>query len=411
MHCVRASHSYSPEDEEDVELSEVVTPWASSVLTGSDLIRASKYNKGLAFSHAEREKLYLRGLLPPAELSQELQSERVMANVRETKREVDRLQYLLSLGERNEQLFHYVLAAHLAEILPLLEHPTTAACCQKYSLMFRALPRALYVTSEDAGSVDSILRNWPERDVRVVCVTDGQECGPLGDLGVQAIGTPLSRLALYTAAGGVRPASCLPVVLDVGTDNARLLADPIYVGLKKRRDAGEAVEELRDELVASLRARYGPALLLDCEDMRYATAEAFVEACQGLFPAYSDAVHGFPAVVLAAVLAALPSTHSPRLADHTFLFVGEGPELLAVVRLVEEAVLAQGGALGTVWDIRERIALVDAKGLVVRERPDAEDYADGVLPYARDLPPAESLLQAVRAVKPTVLVGLTRGAR
>lgn len=392
----------SEHDEEDH--TRPTTPWVRSVISGVDLMRDARYNKGLAFSQKERDRLYLRGLLPPAVLSQEVQTERVLTNIRNTESKVARLQYLMSLQERNERLFYYVLKNHIEELLPVLSQPTIGQYCQGYSLMFRSLPRAMYISLEDRGAIFSILKNWPERRVKAICLTDGSRVGTRFDMGVQAIGLPISRLALYTACGGIVPSATLPVTLDVGTDNELLLQDPIYVGGKHRRVHGDAYFELVDEFLTAVKRRYGTSVLIDLTGMEYETQMKLINAYRGTFPMYSDSAFGLPTAVLGAVYAALPP--GAKLAEQRFILVGETPRLTAIAELLEEAVQREQGR-GTVLEARKHIHLVDTEGLVVRDRHDAEELADHKLPYAQDAPPCPSLLEAVQRIKPTVLIGLS----
>lgn len=329
-----------------------------------------------------------------------------MSNLRALRRDINRMQYFMQLQDRNEQLYQYVLRKHLGELLPLIQHPLVGAYCLKYSLMFRSIPRGLFLTLEDRGHVRSVLRNWPERLVRCVSLTDGAAVGAAGDVGVQAIGSACARLALLTSAGGVRPSRCLPIVLDVGTDAKALLEDPIYVGSRHPRDRGQARRELVEELLQALTERCGTSLFLDLDGMEYEDAAALAVACRGSFPAYSDAAHGTPAAVLAGVLSALRATGG-RLADQRFLLVGESPELVAIAELLEEAIVREGHSGSTVLEARDRVYLADRKGLVVRDRPDADNLEDAKYPYMRDCPVCPDLESAAQAAQPTVLIGLT----
>jgi malic enzyme len=277
------------------------------VISGVDLMRHPKYNKGLAFSEAERDRLYLRGLLPPAVLTQEVQLERAILNVRGKEDALDKYTYMASLQNRNERLYYRVLLEHFEELLPVVSTPTVRLACQRYGLMFRSLPRGLFVTLEDRGRVFRILKNWPERNVRVVVLTDGERVGELGDLGVQAIGVPLSKIALHTACGGVEPATCMPVVVDVGTDNEDLLRSPLYVGARRRRARGDAYLALVDELLTAVRRRYGNTTLIHLEDLAHDNALRLLQMYRGDFPCYSDDLQGTGAAVLAALLGALGS--------------------------------------------------------------------------------------------------------
>ncbi|WIA32021.1 hypothetical protein OEZ86_002874 [Tetradesmus obliquus] len=379
------------------------TPWVRQVISGVDLMRHPKYNKGLAFSESERDRLYLRGLLPPAVLSQEVQLERAILNIRSKDSPLDKYTYLSSLQGRNERLFYRVLMEHFEELLPMVSIPTVREACQKYGLMFKSLPRGLFVTLEDRGRVFRILKNWPERNVRVITVTDGERVGPLGDLGVQAIGVPISKLALHTACGGVEPATTMPVVFDVGTDNEDLLRSPLYVGVRHRRVRGDAYYQLLDEFLTAVRRRYGNTTLIHFCDMAYDNAAKLLNMYRTDFPCFSDELQGLGTAVLAAILGSLPKTGG-SLADHTVLLSGEGAAAACVAELLAAAVAHQTGT--TVLEARQNIWLVDSKGLVTRSRGDSSTLEDYKLPYCHSGPAdCADLLSAVQTLRPTVLIG------
>jgi malate dehydrogenase (oxaloacetate-decarboxylating)(NADP+) len=368
-----------------------------------------QYNKGLAFSHHERDRLYLRGLLPPAVLSQEIQAERVILNIRNMPGNIQKVTYLLSLQERNEQLFYHVLQHHVEELSQLLQYPAIGEYCREYSLMFRSLPRGLYLSLEDKGHVSTIIKNWPERRVKAICLTDGEVVGTLGDLGVQAIAAPISRLALFVALGGVDPSTCLPVTIDNGTDREELLSDPLYVGVHHRRVRDDAYFELLEEFFLAVRRRFGASVLIDLEGMSWVNQTKILSTYRGTFPVYSDTHYGLPTLALAAIMAAQPATKLP-LGANRFLLVGESAALCTVAELIEDAIQRDSRG-GTVLEARQAIHLVDSKGLVVRSRADAEDLEDHKLPYIQDMNAAEcpDLLSAIKQVKPTVLIGLSDG--
>lgn len=396
-----ASQSTSDDDDE----APPATPWARQIISGVGLLRHSKYNKGLAFNHAERGRLYMRGLLPPAVLSQAVQAERVMMNINSKASNIDKHTYLMSLQERNESLFYYVLEKNIEQLLPLLQYKVTSEYCKKYSLMFRSLPRGLFLSLEDKGHVAAILKNWPERRIKAICMTDGERVGTFGDLGVQAIGVPISRLALYTAAGGIDPASCLPVVIDAGTDTEELLQDPIYVGSRHRRVKGDEYYELVDEFLTAVKHRYGSSVLIHFEDMAFATENKLINSYRGTFPAYSDSHFGLATTVLAGILAALPGG-SQSMAEQKFLFYGESPTLTTIAELVEEAIQRESRNK-TVLEARTNIWLADMHGLVVRDRKGAESLEDHKLPYIQDGPVCPDLESAVKYAKPTVLIAMS----
>lgn len=394
-------------NEDDDKAARPTTPWVRQVISGVDLMRHPKYNKGLAFSEAERDRLYLRGLLPPAVLSQEVQLERAILNIRSKESAMGKYSYLQSLQGRNERLFYRVLLEHFEELLPVISNPTVRLACQRYGLMFKSLPRGLFVTLEDRGGVFRILKNWPERSVRVVCVTDGEHVGVMGDLGVQAIGTPMSKLSLHTACGGVQPATAMPAVVDVGTDNEELLRSPLYVGVRHRRVRGDAYYQLMDEFLTAVRRRYGNTTLIHFEDMAHDNGAKLLNMYRTDFPCYNDDLQGLPTAVLAAILGSLPKAGG-SLADHTVLLAGDGATTSCIAELLSTAVAQQTAV--TVLEARQNMWLVDRDGLVTRSRGDSSTLEDYKLPYCHSGPEARchDLLSAVQQLKPTVLIGCTQ---
>ncbi|EIE23960.1 NADP-dependent malic enzyme [Coccomyxa subellipsoidea C-169] len=387
-----------------------ITPWVRSVISGCDVMRNPKYNKGLAFSEEERGRLYLRGLLPPAVLSQEVQAERCMINIRSKSSDLERHSYLTSLQERNESLFYYVLSNNIEELLPIVHMPTVSEYCQTYGLMFKSLPRSLFICMKDKGRVYSLLKNWPERRIKAICLTDGERVGALGDLGVQAVGVPVSKLALYSACAGIPPNMCLPVCIDAGTDNEELLQSQFYVGSKHKRVRGDVYYELLDEFISAAKRRFGNTVLVHFEDMSYANLSRLFNQYRGSLACFSDDVQGTAAVVLAGILAAQPLT-GKSLADHTIMIAGDGAAGTALAELLAEAIARQnrrGG--GTIVDARRQFWLVDRHGLVTRGRADADSLPDHALPYCHEGPPCADLAAAVAALRPSVLIGVSDGA-
>eukprot|EP01023_Acetabularia_acetabulum_P013430 TRINITY_DN16466_c0_g1_i4.p1 TRINITY_DN16466_c0_g1~~TRINITY_DN16466_c0_g1_i4.p1 ORF type:complete len:623 (+),score=90.32 TRINITY_DN16466_c0_g1_i4:72-1871(+) len=376
------------------------TPWVRQVVSGVSLMRNPKYNKGLAFMEAERDRLYLRGLLPAAVLDQEVQVERAMINVRQMTSDLDRNTYLQNLLERNERLYYRVLLDHFEELLPIINVPTIRMAAQKYGLMFRSLPRGLYISLHDKGHIHQILKNWPERKIKVVIITDGEQVGVQGDLGVHAITVAISKLALYTGAGGINPAICLPICIDVGTDNEEFLKESFYVGLKHRRIKGEAYQSLLDELVSCIYKRYGNNVFVHYEDMAASVQQEQLTRFRGQFPCYSDDLQGISASILAGIYTATKKKGS-NLAQERILCVGEGQVTVNIAELISSAISEEKSC--SILEARESVNIVDSKGLIVRSRGnDLEDYK---LPFCHDHEQQHTLLDAIKLLKPTVLVG------
>ena len=369
-----------------------------SLPTGAALLRDPVLNKGTAFTEEERDALGLRGLLPPRVHSQEEQVARVLANLRRKSSDLEKYIFLAALQERNETLFYRVLVDRMEEMMPLVYTPTVGQACVEYGHILRR-PRGLYVSAADRGRVASLLRNWPRAGVRCLVVTDGERILGLGDLGAEGMGIPVGKLALYTACGGVHPSLCLPVTLDVGTDNEAMLADPLYLGLKQRRVRGTAYDELVDEFVAAVQEVF-PGALIQFEDFANVNAFRLLEKYRRRVCAFNDDIQGTAAVALAGLYSALRLTGSP-LGEQTVLFLGAGGAGTGIANLIvaelQHAGLSEEAA-------RRRCWFVDSRGLVVRGR---DDLAARKLPYAHDYPFLRDLLGAIEALRPTALVGVS----
>jgi len=379
-----------------------MTPWVRTVVNGVDLLRSAKYNKGMAFTESERERLYLRGLLPPALISQDTQVERVMANLQELSSPLEQYQHLTALQERNERLFYLTLLKHAEELKPIIYKPTAGEAALKYGLLFRR-PRGLFVTMADRGRIYSLLKNWPERNVRVIVLTDGERVSGLGDLGIQGMAIPVSKLALYTTYGGIEPSEGLPVVIDVGTDNEELLQDPFYVGLRHRRVRGDAYDELMDEFINAAMRRWGANTLFQFEDFSNKNGQRLLDTYRGHALCFNDDVQGTSAAMLGGLMAALPEIGG-KLKDHTYLFAGAGEVGANMAELLAHCIAKQAGI--TQLEARARIWLLDSKGLVVRSR--SAELARHKLPWAHDGPECGDLLSAVKTIKPSCLIGIRR---
>jgi malate dehydrogenase (oxaloacetate-decarboxylating)(NADP+) len=198
---------------------------------GAPLLHDPRWNKGTAFTEEERDRLHLRGLLPPRVLTIAQQQERIQRNFQSKTTPLEQYLYLIGLQDRNETLFYRTVVDHLEEVMPVIYTPTVGEACRSFGRIFRR-PRGLYVTADDRGRIRGILQNWPERDVRVVVVTDGERILGIGDQGANGMGIPIGKLSLYTACAGIHPGWCLPVMLDVGTESEELRHDPLYLGLQ-----------------------------------------------------------------------------------------------------------------------------------------------------------------------------------
>ncbi|BAF16746.1 NADP-dependent malic enzyme, chloroplastic-like [Oryza sativa Japonica Group] len=378
---------------------QLITPWSFSVASGYTLLRDPRHNKGLAFSEAERDAHYLRGLLPPSIVSQELQEKKLMHNLRNYTVPLQRYIAMMDLQERNERLFYKLLIDNVEELLPVVYTPTVGEACQKYGSIYRR-PQGLYISLKDKGKILEVLKNWPERSIQVIVVTDGERILGLGDLGCQGMGIPVGKLSLYTALGGVRPSACLPITIDVGTNNESLLNDEFYIGLKQRRATGEEYHELLEEFMTAVKQNYGEKVLVQFEDFANHNAFDLLAKYSKSHLVFNDDIQGTASVVLAGLIAALKVVGG-TLADHTYLFLGAGEAGTGIAELIALEMSKQTEI--PINDCRKKVWLVDSRGLIVESRKESLQHFKQ--PFAHEHEPVKTLLEAVQSIKPTVLIG------
>jgi len=246
-------------------------------------------NKGTAFTEADRKALHLTGLLPPRVHSPAEQELRVLGNVRDKATDLARYLYLISLQDRNETLFYRVVMNNIEEMMPLIYTPTVGAACQEFQHIYRR-PRGFYVSSRDRGNVKEMLNNWPHKNAKIIVITDGERILGLGDLGADGMGIPIGKLSLYTACAGIHPTECLPVMLDVGTNNEALLNDPLYNGLEQRRERGEAFDSLLDEFIEAAQEHF-PGVLIQFEDFGNTNAFRLLDKYRDKICCFNDGRH------------------------------------------------------------------------------------------------------------------------
>jgi len=365
--------------------------------TGIHLLQDPLLNKGTAFTEEERDRLQLRGLLPPHVSTQEQQIGRVLENFRRKPSDLEKYINLRALHDRNETLFYRLLIENPDEMTPIVYTPTVGLACQRYTHIFQR-PRGIFVSTADRGRVAQVLANWPRREVAIIVVTDGERILGLGDQGANGMGIPVGKLSLYTACAGVHPSKCLPVLLDVGTNNSELLDDPLYIGLHQPRVRGAAYDELVEEFIVAASEIF-PGVVIQFEDFASHNAFRLLQKYRDRIPTFNDDIQGTAAVTLAGILSALRVTGG-ALGEQTLLFQGAGEAATGIADLAVEAMVAKGVSKA---QARSRCWLFDSKGLVVGRRT---DLAEHKLPYAHEHAPVGTLLDAVKALKPTAIIGV-----
>jgi malate dehydrogenase (oxaloacetate-decarboxylating)(NADP+) len=365
---------------------------------GIELIHDPRFNKGTGFTEAERDALGLRGLLPPRSLTMQEQLRRVRHNFDGKASAIDKYIFLIDLHDRNEALYYRFVVDNLQEMMPIIYTPTVGEACRRFGHIFRR-PRGLYVSIKDRGRIRQVLENWPDRKVSVIVVTDGERILGLGDLGAHGMGIPIGKLSLYVACAGVPPFETLPITLDVGTDNADLRHDPLYTGLYQPRVRGPEYDAFIEEFVEAVQQVF-PGVLLQWEDFATENAIHLLARYRDRLCTFNDDIQGTAGVVLTALLSACRVLRAP-LRDQRLLFFGAGASATGVASLIASAMVRQGL---TQAEAMERIWFVDSKGLVVSSRTDLQEHKR---PWAHDHAPMVTLLDAVNAVKPTGLIGLS----
>lgn len=366
-------------------------------LRGFRLLTHTKYNKGTAFTQEERDQLGLRGLLPPAVSNLDDHKQRALANIRRKDSDLERYVFMQSLMARNQTLFYRLLIDHIEELMPIIYTPTVGQACREFAHIFRQ-PQGFYISVTDRGNIRSILDNWPQKDIRVIVVTDGERILGLGDLGTNGMGIPIGKLALYIACAGISPEQCLPVMLDVGTKNQTLREDPLYLGSPIPRIQGDDYLSFVDEFMAAAQDAF-PKALIQFEDFLTPNAYTLLNIYREKTLCFNDDIQGTAAVALAGLYSSCQHI-GIAFKDITVMFLGAGSAATGIADLVTIALVAEGLSEE---EARQRLWFVDKTGLVVAER-------DGLMPH--NLPYAHkcsslSFEDAIDAIKPNALIGAT----
>jgi malate dehydrogenase (oxaloacetate-decarboxylating)(NADP+) len=363
---------------------------------GLALLHDPTLNKSTAFTDAERDALGLRGLLPPHVSSQEEQVARVLENFRRKPTALEKYIDLTALHDRNEALFFRIVIDNPDEMLPIIYTPTVGLVCQQFGHIFQR-PRGIFISAGDRGRVESVLRNWPYRDVAIIVVTDGERILGLGDQGANGMGIPVGKLALYTACAGIEPTHCLPVLLDVGTNNEELRKDPLYLGLQQSRLRGAAYDEFVDEFITAAQGVF-PGVVIQFEDFANRNAFRLLKAYRDRICTFNDDIQGTAAVVLSGIFTALRVTGG-KLPEQKILFLGAGEAATGIAELTVSALQEHGL---TETEAQARCWMFNSKGLLVSSRADLQAHQR---PFAREHAPVGDFLAAVRMLRPTAIIG------
>ena len=364
---------------------------------GTALLHDPSLNKGTAFTEEERDALGLRGLLPPQVGTQELQVARVLENFRRLTTPLEKYILLEALKDRNEALFFRVITENPDEMMPIIYTPTVGLACQQFGHIYRR-PRGMFISAADRGRIGQVMRNWPHRQAAMIVVTDGERILGLGDLGANGMGIPIGKLSLYSACAGLHPRLCLPVMLDVGTNNQALLDDPLYIGIRQKRLSGAALDEIVEEFVTAAQQVF-PGIVIQFEDFANHNAFRLLRKYRDRVCCFNDDIQGTASVTVAGIFSALRVTKK-RMSEQTFLCLGAGEAATGICDLLSAAMVADGLSAD---EARARCWMVDSKGLVVASRTELAEHKKA---YAHPHEPVADFLGAVKSLKPTAIIGV-----
>ena len=374
--------------------------------TGMDLLRDTILNKGSAFTEDERTEFLLHGLLPPHVATMDEQLQRAHENFNRAETPMLKYIYLRALQERNETLFYTFIMRNLEETIPIIYTPTVGAAVEEYSHIFRR-PRGLFISPKSIDRIDEILKNLPYLDIEMIVVTDNEAILGLGDQGIGGMGIPIGKLAIYVAEAGIRPTACLPVTLDVGTNNEKLLNDPVYLGIRSKRLRSEKYFAFIDAFVQGIK-RNLPNAIIQWEDFSKQNAFTVLDKYKNYITSFNDDIQDTGAIALAGALSALKIIDQ-KLKDQVFVIFGAGAGGIGIGRRIYTGLLKAGLSSS---EAKSRIYTIDSKGLVVEDRQNLEEYKkqfSAKREHLYDWKLANSdrieLLDVVINAKPTVLYG------
>lgn len=366
--------------------------------SGIELLQDPTLNKSTAFSEAEREGLGLIGLVPDVTETLEQQLQRVNQQLGQKPTDLERYIYLINLLDHDETLFYRTIMADPARFLPIVYDPTIGEACLKFGHIYRQ-PRGMYLSISRRGKVREVLENWPQKDVRFICVTDGGRILGLGDLGANGMGIPIGKLQLYTACAGVPPQYLLPMYLDAGTNNEQYLHDPLYLGMRKARPRTEDLYAFVDEFVDAVQKVF-PKCCIHFEDWTGVDAVHLLYRYRDKYCVYNDDVQGTAGIVLAGMINAA-KIKGTKLSDERYLFLGAGSAGIGLADLLCSAMTQEGQ---TLRQAQSRVYMFDINGLLEDSRTDLVDFQK---PYAHHHAATRDFRAAIESIKPTTIIGVS----
>jgi malate dehydrogenase (oxaloacetate-decarboxylating)(NADP+) len=367
-------------------------------LAGLAVLNDPAHNKGTAFTEEERRRLGLEGLLPHSVETIERQVERVLGHLEAKPTDLERYIYLIGLSDRDETLFYRTVMSDPARFIPILYDPTVAEACLAFGHIYRRA-RGMYITRTMRGRMAEVLRNWPEKDVRFICISTGGRILGLGDIGANGMGIPIGKLQLYTACAAVPPGCLLPVLFDIGTTNDALRADPLYLGLREKPPTDAELDGLTDEFVQAVQTVF-PGCCIHFEDWKGTDAIRMLDRYRDTVLCYNDDIQGTASVALAGLTTALQIIDAP-LTEQRILFLGAGSAGIGIANLIVSAMQMSGVPQVTA---RSRISMFDVHGLL---EPSRADISDAQKMYAHQAAPSHDLVQTIETLQPTVLIGVS----
>src|SRR5215469_8532195 len=365
---------------------------------GIELLQDPSLNKSTAFTETEKQALGIVGLVPDVTETEDLQLQRVMMQLGHKSTDLDRFIYLVNLLDHNETLFYRTVMSDPARFLPIVYDPTIGEACLKFGHIYRQT-RGMYLSLTRRGKVKEVLRNWPKKDVRFICVTDGGRILGLGDLGANGAGIPIGKLELYTACAGVPPQYLLPMYLDAGTNNEQFLHDPLYLGMRRARPSTEELYSFVDEFVEAVQAVF-PKCCIHFEDWTGADAVHLLQRYRSKYCVYNDDVQGTAGIVLAGMINA-GKIKGTKLSDERYLFLGAGSAGIGLADLLCSAMVKEGLPLK---EAQSRVYMFDINGLLEDTRTDLLDFQK---PYAHKHAPMRDFVAAIDSIKPTTIIGVS----